>query len=163
MNVTGGRVVTASGLVQADVLVRDGKVLELGAPGSAGAGSFDAVGCYVLPGGVDAHSHIMADLRAATTAAALGGTTTVLSFTNPEAGEGTLECLLRRRDEIAALEPAVDVGLHAMVADPDRVSFEELAAVRDAGAAGVKIFLAYPELGIMCTTRRLYELLTWTA
>ena len=154
--------VTAAGLVEADVVLRDGKVAELAAAGSASGDRVDAQGCFVLPGGVDPHAHIMSDIRAAASAAALGGTTTVLSFTNPEPGEGALDCFLRRRGEISAAQPAVDIGLHAMLYQPDRVSFEDLKSMRDAGAAGVKVFLAYPELGIMCSTRRLYELMTWT-
>lgn len=160
--IVGGRVVTADGEIEADVVVSDGKVVDLAAPGTAFGEHLDARGCWVLPGGVDPHSHIMSDIRAAASAAALGGTTTVLSFTNPDPGEGALECLLRRREEIAAAQPAVDIGLHAMVYELDRVTFEELTEIRRAGAAGIKVFLAYPELGIMCSTRRLYELMTWT-
>lgn len=164
MNVVGGRVVTPAGVVDADVIVREGAVQELAAPGS-GSGSgewFDAEGCYVLPGGVDPHSHVMSDVGSACAAAALGGTTTVMSFTNPEPGEGTLECLLRRRQEIASSRPEIDVGLHAMVNEPERLTYDELEAIGSAGAAGIKVFLAYRELGIMCTTRRLYELMSWT-
>ena len=166
ISIVGGRVVTATGVEQADVVIRDGKVVDLAVSGS-GAGArvdarVDADGCFVLPGGVDPHSHIMSDIAAAASAAALGGTTTVLSFTNPDPGEGALEGLLRRRGEISQAQPAVDIGLHAMIYDLERASFEELAAIRDAGAAGIKVFLAYSELGIMCSTRRLYELMTWT-
>jgi dihydropyrimidinase len=99
-------------------------------------------------------------VAAATRAAALGGTTTVLSFTNPGPGEGAVACLLRRREELAAAGPAVDVGLHAMLYRPDHVVPAELQALRDAGAGGIKVFLAYPELGIMWSTRGLFELMT---
>ena len=162
ISIVGGRVVTATGVAEADVVTQDGKVVELAAPGSGAGARVDAAGCFVLPGGVDPHSHIMSDVAAAASAAALGGTTTVLSFTNPDPGEGALEGLLRRRVEISQAQPAVDIGLHAMIYDLERASFEELSAIRDAGAAGIKVFLAYPELGIMCSTRRLYELMMWT-
>ena len=134
---------------------------DLAAP--AGAERLDATGCFVLPGGVDPHAHIMADVAAATRAAALGGTTTVLSFTNPGPGEGTVACLLRRREELAAARPAVDVGLHAMLYRPDHVVPADLKALRDAGVCGIKVFLAYPELGIMWSTRGLFELMTAAA
>src|SRR5689334_11688803 len=95
--VTGGTVVTPAGALPADVVIGDGKIVALAEPGAspAGAERIDAAGCYVLPGGVDPHCHVMADVAAATRAAALGGTTTLLSFTNPEPGEGGVECLLR--------------------------------------------------------------------
>ena len=117
----------------------------------------------MLPGGVDPHCHIMTDVAAATRAAALGGTTTVLSFTNPGPGEDAVTCLRRRRDELATARPAVDVGLHAMLYRPDHVDPAELRALRDAGTAGIKVFLAYSELGIMWSIGGLFELMTAAA
>jgi len=163
--VTGGTVVTSAGALPADVVIRHGKIVALTEPGAAPerAHRLDATGCFVLPGGVDPHCHIMADVAAATRAAALGGTTTVLSFTNPEPGEGSVACLLRRRDQLSAAPPAVDVGLHAMLLQPDLVDAADLRALRDAGVSGIKVFLAYPELGIMWSTRGLFELMTVAA
>src|SRR6185369_9412082 len=167
--VTGGTVVTPSGTRQADVLIRHGTIVALAGAGAgvgaapAAAERLDATGCLVLPGGVDPHGHIMAAVAAATKAAALGGTTTVLSFTTPAPGEGAVACLLRRRAELAAARPAVDVGLHAMLYRPDHVVPADLQALRDAGVCGIKVFLAYPELGIMWSTRGLFELMTAAA
>jgi len=101
----------------------------------------------------------MAGVHAATSAAARGGTTTVLSFTGPADGERDLDALLRNRGELERGGAVTDIGLHAAVYDPERIGHEDLAAVKRAGAAAIKIFLAYPELGIMCSTRRLYELM----
>ncbi len=163
--VTGGTVVTPDGTRLADVVIGDGTIIALTGAGAAPAAAerLDATGCFVLPGGVDPHGHIMADVAAATRAAALGGTTTVLSFANPEPGEGAVACLLRHRDELAAARPAVNVGLHAMLYRPDQVVPADLHALRDAGVSGIKIFLAYPELGIMWSTRGLFELMTAAA
>jgi len=163
--VAGGTVVTPAGLAVADVLIGDGRVVALTPPGTTASDveRIDASGCWVLPGGVDPHCHIMGDVAAATRAAALGGTTSVLSFTNPEPGEDALECLLRRRHEIRGGNAAVDVGLHAMLYEPDRSSSAELDALREAGASGVKVFLAYPELGIMWSTRGLFDLMVAAA
>jgi dihydropyrimidinase len=158
--VAGGTVITRDGPVRADVLIAGGKVAAVGEH-PAGAGRLlDASGCWVLPGGVDPHCHLMAGVGQATSAAARGGTTTALSFTSPAAGEGALECLLRNRSEVAGGGAAIDLGLHAAIYDPDRISHEDLAAIRQAGAAAVKVFLAYPELGIMCSTKRLYEIMS---
>ncbi len=163
--VTGGTVVTPAGTLPADVLIVAGKIVALAAAGAAPAQAerLDATGCLVLPGGVDPHCHIMADVAAATRAAALGGTTTVLSFTNPGPGEEAVPCLLRRRDEIMSGHPAVDVGLHAMLYRPDQVVADDLQVLRDAGVSGIKVFLAYPELGIMWSARGLFELMTAAA
>jgi dihydropyrimidinase len=165
LTISGGTVITRAGGVRADLEVTDGRIRSLSEPGMAatGARQIDASGCLVLPGGVDPHTHVMGDIVAATRAAALGGTTTVLSFTNPASGESGLDCLLRRERELAATGPVVDVGLHAMLYEPDRVRIEELQAIRDRGACAVKVFLAYAELGIMWSERGLFELMTAAA
>jgi dihydropyrimidinase len=158
--VTGGTVVTPAGLRRADVLIRDGKVAAIADAGSAADAEVDAAGCYVLPGGVDPHCHLMSDVALATAAAARGGTTTAMSFTNPEPGEGDLESLLRRREQLGRGDAVVDVGLHAMFYDPGHATLADLVEARRAGAAAVKVFLAYPELGIMFSTRRLHRLMS---
>lgn len=158
--VTGGTVLTREGLRRANLAIRNGRIAAIGDTEPPAAQLLDASGCYVLPGGVDPHCHLMADVHAATAAAALGGTTTALSFTNPQAGEGDLKCLLRCRADLDAGHAAIDVGLHAMLYHPGRATVSDLAAVRRAGAAAVKVFLAYPELGIMCPTGRLFELMS---
>jgi dihydropyrimidinase len=158
--VTGGTVLTSEGLRRADVIIRGGKIAGLGVAGHGSGQRIDAAGCYVLPGGVDPHCHLMADVQAATAAAVLGGTTTALSFTNPEAGEGDLDCLLRRRTELARDGTAIDLGLHAMLYAPARATMADLIGARQAGAAAVKVFLAYPELGIMASTGTLFELMS---
>ena len=161
--VTGGTVVTPGRCVRADVHIRDGKVFAIGDHPAADGPQLDATGCYVLPGGVDPHCHLMAGARPATAAAARGGTTTVLSFTSPAAGERDLAALLRNRAELDRDGAAVDVGLHVAIYDPDHLTPDDLVAAKRAGAAAIKIFLAYPELGIMCSTRRLHELMSAAA
>jgi dihydropyrimidinase len=168
--VTGGTVITPGGPARADVLIDGGTIAAIGDEGGTiaaigdhggpGGRRLDASGCYVLPGGVDPHCHLMPGVHAATSAAARGGTTTVLSFTGPAAGERDLDALLRNRGELERGGAVTDIGLHAAIYDPEHIGHDELAAVKRAGAAAIKIFLAYPELGIMCSTRRLYELMS---
>ena len=102
--VRGGTVVTAEGRRRADVRCRDGRIAEVGeglAPGP-GAAVIDAGGCYVMPGGVDPHTHLQLpmmgtvvadDFLSGTAAAAAGGTTTLLDFVGPERGQSPLEAL----------------------------------------------------------------------
>ena len=158
--VTGGTVITPGGPARANVLIDGGTIAAIGDHGDPGGQRLDASGCYVLPGGVDPHCHLMPGVHAATSAAARGGTTTVLSFTSPAVGERDLDALLRNRDELERGGAVTDIGLHAAIYDPEHISHDDLAAVKRAGAAAIKIFLAYPELGIMCSTRRLYELMS---
>jgi dihydropyrimidinase len=168
--VTGGTVITPGGPARADLLIDGGTIAAIGDEGGTiaaigdhggpGGQRLDASGCYVLPGGVDPHCHLMPGVHAATSAAARGGTTTVLSFTGPAAGERDLDALLRNRGELEHGGTVTDIGLHAAIYDPEHIGRDDLAAVKRAGAAAIKIFLAYPELGIMCSTRRLYELMS---
>jgi dihydropyrimidinase len=158
--VTGGTVITPGGPARADVLIDGGTIAAIGDHGDPGGQRLDASGCYVLAGGVDPHCHLMPGVHAATSAAARGGTTTVLSFTGPAGGERDLDALLRNRGELERGGAVTDIGLHAAIYDPEHIGYDDLAAVRRAGAAAIKIFLAYPELGIMCSTRRLYELMS---
>lgn len=163
--VVGGTVVTPAGVTTGDLLIRDGRIEAIGSrrDGWVVDRELDASGCYVLPGGVDPHCHLMAAPGQATAAAARGGTTTVLSFTSPAAGESAIESLLRGRGELERGGPVVDVGLHAAIYDPDQVSGADLVAIRDAGAGAVKIFLAYAELGIMCSTKAMFAIMSGAA
>ena len=159
MVVTGGRVVTATGVLSADVAVTGGVISAIGPDLATDAVVVDATGCYVLPGGVDPHCHLMPDLPAASRAAALGGTTTALSFSLPADGEDTIAAFRRARHQVAAGEAVIDIGLHAMCYQPGRLTADDVAVLADLGADAVKVFLAYPELGIMATGDSLYRIM----
>ncbi len=168
--VTGGIVVTPSGPSCLDVAISGGRIEALGArptspPPSSGAPgrrslqrTIDARGCYVLPGGVDPHTHLMSDVGPATRAALHGGTTTALSFTSPRPGEGLADAVARTRDELVP-QAEIDIALHASVWEPERIEPGAIEQLASLGAAGVKLFLAFPELGMMASDRVLYETL----
>ncbi|MHB1930546.1 MAG: dihydroorotase [Acidimicrobiales bacterium] len=151
--VRSGVVVTPGGAIRADLRIEDGRIAEVGplAPARPGDDVVDAGGCYVLPGGVDPHCHVMADVAAAARAAALGGTTTILSFTSPDGDEPPGPAVRRARRQIAEAEVPVDVGLHAACYRPDELTADDLEEVAGLGADAIKVFLAYPELGIMAS------------
>ncbi len=111
--ISGGQVVTPGGVLAADVVIAGEKIVALTEPGRArGEGDVvEAGGCYVLPGGVDPHVHMLSDVPAADQAL-LGGTTTALSFTWPEPGEAPGAAFERARDELLP-QTSLDVGLHA--------------------------------------------------
>lgn len=88
--ITGGLIATASDVYEADLLIEDGKIVQIGRDLSApGAEIIDATGKYVMPGGIDPHTHLDMpfnntvtddDWKSGTIAAAFGGTTTILDF-----------------------------------------------------------------------------------
>jgi dihydropyrimidinase len=119
-----------------------------------GSAELDATGCYVLPGAVDPHVHLHMpagpyvsadDFGSGTIAAALGGTTSVIDFVEPEPGESLLSALARRRAQ-AEGAVAVDYGLHMTVpawhaGQPE--SLEALSDVLSAGVPSFKLYMAY--------------------
>jgi dihydropyrimidinase len=157
--IVGGRIVTPEGVVEGDLIVQDGRIAEI-APSAARdiPDTIDARGSFVLPGGVDPHAHALTDLHAVSIGAAHGGTTTILTFTLPEAGESPLDALVRARDDLVP-RSVVDVGVHGSYFDPRHVGVELLERLRAEGVCGVQAFLAFPELGLMFDDGQLYRLL----
>ena len=129
-----------------DVIVRDGEVAELVAPGSADPGeleSVDAEGLLALPAFFDPHVHLRApghehkeDLETGTRAAAAGGYCGVLAMPNtdpPVDGASAIHALRRRADR----EASVPVGfLAAITRGMSGDELTEMAELREAGAVG---------------------------
>jgi dihydropyrimidinase len=155
-HVVGGLVVTPDGVRGGDIDLKEGRIAALRPPGVAGRDALDAHGCYVLPGGVDPHTHLLADIASAARSAAFGGTTTAISFTLPQEGESPAEAVVRARDELVP-RAVVDVALHAYVSAPDRLTREDVEEAAALGVTGVKLFTAYPELGLQASDRTVYE------
>jgi dihydropyrimidinase len=152
--VRNGRVVTASESYEADLYVESGKVALVGQGLSLPADTVvDASGCLVLPGGIDAHTHLdmpageltsADDFETGTRAAAFGGTTTVIDFATPEPGQSLLAALdtWRRKAEGKAV---VDYGFHVALREVGETTLAEMARLtRDEGVASFKLYLAYP-------------------
>ena len=151
--VRGGTVVTASNSIKADVGVRDGCIIEVGAGLAAGNTEIDATGHLVMPGGVDPHCHIeqmsgMGLLNAdtfetATRSAAMGGTTTVISFAAQHHGMRLKDVMAdyATRAERGAM---IDHAFHIIVSDPDEIALtKDLPALIEAGHRSIKIFTTY--------------------
>jgi len=148
----GGMVVDERGPYGADVVVSGGRIEALGVVRPFGAyEEVDCQGLWLLPGGVDAHTHLEMDTGAARTAddfysgsraAALGGTTTVLDFANPHAGEALGTALARWR-AAAAARIVVDHRFHVSVIDLDAGQLDELPALVAAGVGSLKVFTTY--------------------
>jgi dihydropyrimidinase len=151
--IRGGILVGDSGRLRADVLCRDGLIAALGEAlvPPADAQVIDAGGCYVMPGGIDPHTHMELpmmgtvaadDFLTGTAAAAAGGTTTILDFVGPEPGQSPLDALGIWRERAA---PAcLDYGFHMTVSWWDEEFSKDMAIlVNEHGIASFKFFLAY--------------------
>jgi dihydropyrimidinase len=158
LRIRGGLVVTPAGVQKTNIEVSGERVLGLSSGGGREADDIDAEGCYVLPGGVDPHTHLLADIASATRSAAFGGTTTAVCFSSPRRAESAPAAVIRGRGQIEKLA-AMDVALNAIVGDPDRVTTKDLQRLRSIGVRGVKLFLAFPEQGLMASDGCLYEVM----
>ncbi|MFI0719277.1 dihydropyrimidinase [Streptomyces sp. NPDC021224] len=156
--IRGGLVVTAAEETHADVLIEAGRIAALAAHDSASAASFtadtviDATGRYVVPGGVDAHTHMEMPFggttasdtfETGTRAAAWGGTTTIVDFAVQQVG-GSLRAGLDAWYEKADGRCAVDYGFHMIVADVHDRTLREMDALVEEGVTSFKLFMAYP-------------------
>src|SRR5216117_3675675 len=133
--ITNGTIVTAADTYKGDVLVDGEKIAMIGKGlKAAGAKRVDATGKYVIPGGIDVHTHMelpfggtMAsdDFETGTMAAAFGGTTSIVDF----AVQGFGERLAKARDtwmKKAQGKAAIDFGLHMIVRDVNDKILKEM-------------------------------------
>ena len=159
--ITGGTVVSATGRVTADVLVDGEMIVALVTPGSTALGSdlaasadtvIDATGKYVIPGGVDCHTHMEMPFggtsasdtfETGTRAAAWGGTTTIVDFSIQRTGERVQDGLAAWHDK-AGGNCAIDYGFHQILGGVDDDALKAMDELVDEGVTSFKLFMAYP-------------------
>ncbi len=166
--ISGGTVVTPDGASPLDLLVQDEQIAALAAPFSGLTQTWqesadlvvDATGKYVLPGGIDAHTHMempfggtmSADtFETGTRAAAWGGTTMIIDFAIQTMG-GSLLAGMDTWQAKAAGVSAVDYSFHAIISDVTDTSLKEMDELVAQGVTSFKLFMAYP--GVFYATDR---------
>jgi len=151
--IKNGTVVTATDQYRGDVLVEDEKIAVIGMSLDVQADTvIDAAGKYVLPGGIDVHTHLdmpfggatsADDFETGTRAAAFGGTTTIVDFAIQYRGQ-TLHHAMETWAKKAEGKAVIDYGFHMIITDlTDQVETEMDALVRQ-GISSFKLFMAYP-------------------
>jgi dihydropyrimidinase len=154
--IRGGTVVTASDTYVADVWIENGKITGLVevATGKHDAADeiIDAGGCYVMPGGIDAHTHMSLpfggttasdDFATGTIAAAHGGTTTIIDFAIQSKGS-SMRAGLDAWHEKATGKAAIDYGFHLIMTEANPATLEEMETCIREGITSFKMFMAYP-------------------
>jgi dihydropyrimidinase len=157
--IQGGTVVTADQTFRADVLCADGKIKEIGPdlPAPARAEIVDAGGQYVMPGGIDPHTHMQLpfmgtvasdDFFTGTAAGLAGGTTMIIDFVIPNPKQRILDAHRQWREW--AQKAAADYSFHVAITWWDETVREDMGTlVREHGVNSFKHFMAYKN-AIMC-------------
>ena len=165
--IKNGTIVSASDEYRADVLFDGEKIVAVGTGLDAQATSVvDANGMYVLPGGVDGHTHFSFPFGgtetagfATTVGAIVGGTTTILDFAPQPKGFTLVDSVAKHRVERAEGKAVVDYGLHAMVTDSPEAALEEIPKLPEAGIPTMKLFMAYKGTPFMANDDLLFRAL----
>jgi len=158
--IKNGTVVNATGTAAADVLIDGETIAAVLAPGSTLLGFdlernvdtvVDAAGKYVIPGGIDAHTHMQMPFggteasdtfETGTRAAAHGGTTSIVDFVVQYAGENVIDQYALWQAK-AAGECAIDYGFHQILSDVQDSSLVAMDELLDEGVSSFKMFMAY--------------------
>jgi dihydropyrimidinase len=151
--IRGGRVVTPQGVVEGDLAVSGQRIVSVGVPVVTARAEIRADGCFVMPGGVDAHAHIEqmsgmglwnADsFETATRSAAMGGTTTVVSFAAQAKGQSLSQTVADYAAR-AARGAMIDHAFHITLTDITVPGFDaDLGALVAAGHRSLKVFTTY--------------------
>ncbi len=170
--IQNGTIVNADSNVKADLLIDGATIKEIraGIPPSAAEKVVDASGLLVLPGGIDAHTHLdmpfggtysADDFLTGTRAAAIGGTTTIVDFAIQARGT-KMRTALDTWWKKAEGKACIDYGLHMIVTDLGDAGLEDMDDMVREGVASFKLFMAYPNV-LMVDDATIFKAMRQTA
>ena len=152
------KVVTQSGAFESNIGIENGKIASVSPNlGPSGAKVFDARGMVVVPGGIDAHTHMELpvagtssadDFYSGTVAAACGGITTIIDFVDPKIDQSMLEALGDYRER-ADRKVVIDYGLHMMFKNQSLPEIDRIPDLVEKGVPSFKVYTAYRKRGLM--------------
>lgn len=156
--IRGGEVIVGQTVSRQDVLIRNEQIAAIGELSDAAADTIiEADGLLVMPGAVDTHVHLndvfmgtvsVHDYYTGTLAAAFGGVTSIVDFSNQVPG-GTLAKTLQDKEEEAAGMALIDWGVHPVITEPDERTVHEIPQVVERGAPTIKCYMTYREEGLL--------------
>jgi dihydropyrimidinase len=151
--IKNGRIITSSDDFVSDVFIQGEKISAIGKNLNNPADKvIDVSGKYIIPGGIDVHTHLdmplgnissSDDFETGTIAAAFGGTTTIIDFAIQSKGQSPLEALKIWKQK-ANGKAVIDYGFHIIITDADKKFLDELDEIVNEGVTSFKLFTAYP-------------------
>jgi dihydropyrimidinase len=148
--IRNGTIVTADLTYKADIRIEGGRIAEIG-QNLSGEEELDATGCYVMPGGIDPHTHLEMpfmgtyssdDFESGTRAALAGGTTMVVDFALPSPGQGLLDAIQMWDNK--STRANCDYSFHMAITWWSEQVFNEMeTVVKERGINTFKHFMAY--------------------
>jgi dihydropyrimidinase len=148
--ITGGRIVTSTSEIHADLWIKDEQILKIGDADFTADKVIDATGKLVMPGGIDPHVHMHLptpagfssdDFYTGSIAALHGGTTTLIDFVTPRHGQSLTDALVERKKEAA--NSLVDYSFHVSPIELTENTADEIEACMKAGVKSFKVYMAY--------------------
>lgn len=156
--IKNGTVVLGNNISQQDILIRGEKISALGnLAGLEADQEIEAEGLIVLPGAVDTHVHFndkfmntisLHDYYTGTLAAAFGGTTSIIDFSNQIPGQPLINTIKLKKAE-AENQALIDWGVHPVITEPSPEIIEEIPHLVEAGAPTIKCYMTYRSEGLM--------------
>jgi dihydropyrimidinase len=166
--ILGGEIVLGQIVSKQDILIQEEKIHAIGTLSEQKADEvFDAKGLLVLPGAVDTHVHFndefmntvsVHDYYTGTRAAAFGGVTSIVDFSNQIPGKSLLQTIEVKKEE-ARGKAIVDWGVHPVVTKPSSQIIAEIPLLIDAGAPTIKCYMTYRSEGLMVNENDMWLLL----
>ena len=153
--ITNGTIITSQETLAADLLLADGRVAAIGAGlDRDGADIVNASGKYILPGGVDVHTHITLNIDAVfntdafytgTIPAITGGTTTVIDHMSFAPEGRSFHDHIALYKKTSEKRPVVDYGFHGLIQHMDAQTLAELVRLPEQEFTSVKAYMTYPD------------------
>lgn len=151
--IKNGTIVTVKSEYKADLLIEDEKIKAIGNSFSEVVNKeIDAMGMYVLPGGVDQHTHYDALNSDGVTSnagyetsfgAIVGGTTTIVDFAAQDEGKGLIDSIEHRKEFRTKGKIATDYSIHALCTNVNESIVKEIPELPKHGVPTLKLFMAY--------------------
>ncbi len=165
--IKNGIIVSTADEFKGDILIENGKITTIGINLENHTDDIvNASGMYVLPGGIDQHTHFSFTYKNAkvrgfetSNAAAIGGTTTVIDFVNQKPGKGIVESVKEYDKNEVSNVAMVDYSFHGIVFEATNEIFEEIPTLPKEGIPTLKLFMAYKGFPYHCDDEAVFRAL----